>query len=191
MQYRNLVRNVSTSAATADSLRARTASHRNRHTVSRYSRRRHTTAERADPRPPTQQQVNRAREVLERYTPTNTVTGLTRESVATRDSYHGAITAARKDGQWVARCRVRDLDGVTREVERWGSSRTAAQRALQDELRQRRGERTELLRPNSRFREAAAIWMGKIRERREDSTVDTYRHSSNASIRVPNQGVCW
>ncbi|MGH3798333.1 MAG: hypothetical protein ACRDSP_26085 [Pseudonocardiaceae bacterium] len=30
----------------------------------------------------------------------------------------------------MARCRVRDLDGVTRKIERWGSSRTAAQRAL-------------------------------------------------------------
>ena len=71
---------------------------------------------------------------------------------------------------------VRDLDGVTRRVERWGPSRTAAQRALQDELRQRRGERTELLRSQSRFRDASAVWMGKIAERREDSTADTYRH---------------
>ena len=31
-----------------------------------------------------------------------------------------------------------------------------------------------MLRPNSRFREAADIWMGKIRERRADSTADTY-----------------
>ncbi len=31
-----------------------------------------------------------------------------------------------------------------------------------------------MLRPESRFREAADVWMGKIRERREDSTADTY-----------------
>ncbi|HEY2766448.1 MAG TPA: hypothetical protein VGJ13_20925, partial [Pseudonocardiaceae bacterium] len=90
--------------------------------------------------------------------------------------HHGTIKVTRDDGQWVARCRVRDLDGVTRRVARWGSSRTAAQHALQDELRQRRGERTELLRPHSRFRDAAAVWMAKITERREDSTADTYRH---------------
>lgn len=59
---------------------------------------------------------------------------------------------------------------------RWGSSRTAAQRELQDEMRKRRGERTELLRPHSRFRDAAALWIAKITERREDSTADTYRH---------------
>jgi integrase len=90
--------------------------------------------------------------------------------------HHGTVKITREGSQWVARCRVRDLDGVTRRVERWGPSRTAAQRALQDELHQRRGERTELLRSESRFRDATAVWMGKIAERREDSTADTYRH---------------
>jgi hypothetical protein len=90
--------------------------------------------------------------------------------------HHGSVKITREGSQWVARCRVRDLDGVTRRVERWGPTRTAAQRALQDELRQRRGERTELLQSQSRFRDATAVWMGKIAERREDSTADTYRH---------------
>jgi hypothetical protein len=31
-----------------------------------------------------------------------------------------------------------------------------------------------VLRPESRFRDAADIWMAKIRERRADSTADTY-----------------
>ena len=59
-------------------------------------------------------------------------------------------------------------------MERAGRTRTAARQALQDELRRQRGERAEVLRPESRFREAADVWMGKIRERREDSTADTY-----------------
>jgi integrase len=88
--------------------------------------------------------------------------------------HHGSIKVGREDGQWVARCRFRDLDGVTRRVARWGTSKAAAQAALQDELRKRTGQRTEVLKPNSRFREAADIWMGKIRERRADSTADTY-----------------
>jgi hypothetical protein len=71
---------------------------------------------------------------------------------------------------------VRDLDGVTRRVERWGSSQSAARRALQDELRTRSGERPELLRLDSRFRDASDVWMSKIRERREDSTLDIYQH---------------
>ena len=55
--------------------------------------------------------------------------------------HHGAVKVTRDDGRWVARCRVRDLDGVTRRVERWGSSQSAARRSLQDELRNRGGER--------------------------------------------------
>jgi hypothetical protein len=33
-----------------------------------------------------------------------------------------------------------------------------------------------MLRPESRFRDAADIWMVKIRSRRADSTADTYDH---------------
>jgi hypothetical protein len=88
--------------------------------------------------------------------------------------HHGSIKVGREDGQWVARCRFRDLDGLTRRVARWGTSKADAQAALQDELRKSTGQRTEVLKPNSRFREAADVWMGKIRERRADSTADTY-----------------
>src|SRR6185437_13867149 len=55
-----------------------------------------------------------------------------------------------------------------------GRTPSAARRALQDELRRQRGERSEVLRSESRFREAADVWMGKIRERRADLTADTY-----------------
>lgn len=89
---------------------------------------------------------------------------------------HGTIKVTRDGAQWVARCRVRDLDGVTRRVCRWGPSKTAAQQALQDELRTRRGDRAELLRPNSRFRDAGVIYLAKIETRREDSTAGTYRY---------------
>src|SRR5919112_5442632 len=87
---------------------------------------------------------------------------------------HGEISVAAKRGQWVARCRWRGFDGVTRKIERAGRTRTAARQALQDELRHQRGEGTEVLRPESRFRDAADILMGKIRERRADSTADAY-----------------
>lgn len=52
----------------------------------------------------------------------------------------------------------------------------AAQRALQDKLRQRHGQRVEALLPCCRFRDAADMWMLKIRERRADSTYDLYAH---------------
>ena len=101
--------------------------------------------------------------------------------------HHGSIKVTRDRGQWVARCRFRGLDGVTRKVERWGKSRTSARLALQDELRAQRGERTEMLRPESRFREAADIWMVKIRARRADSTADTYDHCLRKQV-LPQLG---
>lgn len=48
--------------------------------------------------------------------------------------HHGNITASRSGGRWVARCRYRGYDGVTRKLERWGGSKTAALASLQDEL---------------------------------------------------------
>jgi hypothetical protein len=47
--------------------------------------------------------------------------------------------------QWVARCRFRELNEHTVRIERWGSSKTAATNNLQDELRNRAGERTTML----------------------------------------------
>jgi len=45
----------------------------------------------------------------------------------------------------------------------------------------------EILRPDSRFREAAVIWMRKIRERRADSTADTYDHCLRKQV-LPQLG---
>ena len=44
-----------------------------------------------------------------------------------------------------------------------------------------------MLRPESRFREAADIWMGKIRARRADSTADTYDHCLRKQV-LPQLG---
>lgn len=89
---------------------------------------------------------------------------------------HGEISIAPEDGVWVARCRVRGLDGVTRKVEKHIKSRTAARLALQDELLTRTRERSEVLRPESRFSDAAALHIGKVDARREDSTAGIYRY---------------
>lgn len=101
--------------------------------------------------------------------------------------HHGTITTKREDGRWVARCRVRDLDGVTRRVARWGTTKAGAQAALQDELRNRHGERVETLRPHAQFRDAAGIWLKKIGERRADSTLDIYTHWLNKVV-LPQLG---
>src|SRR5947209_19530627 len=59
---------------------------------------------------------------------------------------HGSISLAFRRGLWVARCRFRGLDGVTRHIQKSGKSKTAARLALQEELRAQCGERTEMLR---------------------------------------------
>ena len=89
---------------------------------------------------------------------------------------HGSIRVTREGGQWVARCRFRQLNGETVRVERWASSKTAATHNLQDELRNRAGERTTMLSASSRFADAAEIYLVKITERREASTYDLYRY---------------
>jgi len=89
---------------------------------------------------------------------------------------HGSIRVTREGGQWVARCRFRQLNGETVRVERWGSSKTAATHNLQDELRTRAGERTTMLSAASRFADAAEIYLVKIADRREASTYDLYQY---------------
>ena len=102
---------------------------------------------------------------------------------------HGSISVASKRGAYVARCRVCGFDGVTRHIQESGKSKTAVRLALQDELRAQRGERTEVLRPESRFRDAADVWMGKIRERRADSTADTYASCLKNQV-LPSSASC-
>ncbi len=73
---------------------------------------------------------------------------------------HGSIRVTSEGGQWVARCRFRQPNGQTVRVERWASSKTAATNNLQDELRNRAGERTAMLSASSRFADAAEILIG-------------------------------
>jgi hypothetical protein len=50
---------------------------------------------------------------------------------------HGSISVTKPAGtrSWVARCRFRDFDGVTRSLERHGPTKTKALTGLQDEIR--------------------------------------------------------
>lgn len=65
-------------------------------------------------------------------------------------------------------CRFRQPNGQTVRVDRWGSSKTAATNNLQDELRNRAGERTMMLSAGSRSADAADIYLVKIADRYED-----------------------
>ncbi|MDQ3887274.1 MAG: site-specific integrase, partial [Actinomycetota bacterium] len=96
---------------------------------------------------------------------------------------HGSITITKRAGRatvYVARCRFRDYDGVTRTLERHGSTKTAASRALQDEIRARAGSLAAPLRPHHTFERAAQRWLAKLDAQvadrtRKVTTADTYR----------------
>ncbi len=86
------------------------------------------------------------------------------------------------DKRYAARCRFRDTDGVTRRLEARGRSETAARNALQAVIKDRRGVGDDKLRPSSRFREAAQLWLAKVPARRSGSTRDAYRRRLDAVV---------
>lgn len=88
-------------------------------------------------------------------------------------------------GAWVARCRFRDHDGVTRRLRKHGSSKTAARDALHDVIRERqRGTSTgsSQLTPASWFSDAAAVYLARIERKREDSTHALYVFHLDSTI---------
>jgi hypothetical protein len=95
---------------------------------------------------------------------------------------HGSMSVTKQPGSatYVARCRFRDFDGVTRSLERAGRSKAAAMAALQDELRSRVGTSAAPLRPHHTFARAAeahlATFDAQVGEgTRAATTADTYR----------------
>lgn len=62
-----------------------------------------------------------------------------------------------------ARANVRDYDGETREVNRVGATKAAAERALKEALRDRVGPPTDgEITPETRLRDAAKIWFAEV-----------------------------
>ncbi len=96
---------------------------------------------------------------------------------------HGSIAVHEMAPKhWRARCRFRDAIGQVSSIERWGASKTAAQRKLTEEINARRGLRIEKLRPHHRFRVAVDLWDRDLadRLRRDDiaaTSVDRYRYA--------------
>jgi integrase len=107
---------------------------------------------------------------------------------------HGSISITRRAGStaYVARCRFRDFDGVTRSLERSGRSKAAAMSALQDEIRGRTGAPAAPLRPHHTFERAAEVWLAKLDAQvtegtRTATTADTYRQRLR-SVVLPAMG---
>lgn len=87
-------------------------------------------------------------------------------------------------GQWVARARFRDYDGVTRIVERGGASGQKAEKALKEALRDRARLPAEDLTPETRLSRVAEEWTKEL-DRRDvsDGTKDLYRRNLKHIIR--------
>jgi integrase len=107
---------------------------------------------------------------------------------------HGSISIKKRAGStaYVARCRFRDFDGVTRSLERSGRSKAAAMAALQDEIRSRLGTPAAPLRPHHTFERAAEVWLAKLdaqvaEGRRTATTADIYRQRLR-SVVLPAMG---
>lgn len=89
----------------------------------------------------------------------------------------GAITIREvRPKVFQARCRYRDYDGVTRAVTAQRKSRTAAQNALLTKI----GNRTSTgslaeLKPESRFADAAALWLIQVQQTQQGTTYVSYR----------------
>ncbi|KSU52856.1 site-specific integrase [Microbacterium enclense] len=87
-------------------------------------------------------------------------------------------------GQWVARARFRDYDGVTRIVERGGPSGQKAENALKEALRDRARLPAEDLTPETRLSRVVEEWTKEL-ERRDvsDGTKDLYRRNMKHIVR--------
>ncbi|MEU0877821.1 hypothetical protein ABZ345_04415 [Lentzea sp. NPDC005914] len=93
---------------------------------------------------------------------------------------YGAIRCYQSESGWRAQTNYRDYDGHTRPVQRRGKTKAEAERKLKKALAERKAPAGDGLTPDSRFKEAAALWFGKFQAladagKRSPGSVDTYR----------------
>lgn len=86
------------------------------------------------------------------------------------------------EGKFRAETLFRDPDGHLRPVKRTGASKTAAVTRLKTALVERKHAIVGELGPDSRFSEAAALWIAEVRRIRRGSTYDTYRRHLNHRV---------
>lgn len=73
-----------------------------------------------------------------------------------------------------ARCRVRDIDGVTRQVLRRGPSKSKAEARVREELQDRLAPTSGPLSVSSTFGELADVWLEHIKATRDSDTHRVY-----------------
>lgn len=101
---------------------------------------------------------------------------------------HGKIRTYRTSTGWRATAKFRDFDGVTRPVERWGRTKTAAVQALKEAMRDRTPPTgSDGITPDMRFSEAAALWLEEFQRaidagRRSPTSKETYESRLNGLV---------
>lgn len=105
---------------------------------------------------------------------------------------HGEIRIRPFGDKHRARTLFRDNDGVTRQVERVGPSKTAARNALLAALAERRGPTGEEVTRESRLRDVAQLWLAELQRAadagtRSPSTVRLYRSALKVHV-LPELG---
>lgn len=105
---------------------------------------------------------------------------------------HGKIRVYPAASGFRALTKFRDFDGVTRQVERAGKSRAAAERNLKAALRDRVGTIPGAIAGDTRFGEVAEQWFDTVRAavdqgRRSPGTADQYRGHLDRSV-LPGLG---
>jgi hypothetical protein len=87
-----------------------------------------------------------------------------------------------------ARARVRDYDGVTRPVTRYGPTRAAAERRLKEALRDRSGPTHGDITADTRVRALADVWHAEMKASDpSDGSKDLYERTLNGRV-VPALG---
>lgn len=89
---------------------------------------------------------------------------------------HGDIRVVKLDKGARAFTRVRDMDGVSRQVSATGTSKEDAKRNLGKALEARFGGRGGEVRPDTTLDKLGEVWLRKLRSsaKVEESTIDTY-----------------
>jgi integrase len=92
-------------------------------------------------------------------------------------------------GQYRARARFRDYDGVTRDVEAWGTTGPAAERELVTALRDRSAPSADEITRDTLISRLAEMWLEEIEAegRLAPQSIDLYRDSTNGVI-LPSFG---
>lgn len=93
---------------------------------------------------------------------------------------YGKITVKEANGKWRARTMFRDLDGVTREVERWAETSRRADSALKKALSRRTGPPGNAVTGESKFTDVAERWMENVQQsvergKKSPGSIELYR----------------